>query len=775
MRLKRNGILDPDGEKPNPFGDKEYSERYKILARGGDGNGGWSKLPMYENSKHSPVNIIKDIIENRVIILEAGTGNGKSVLVPKYALHALDYKGKVVITNPKQAPSQSNATYAALCLDVELGKEVGFQYKGSKLDNGKPSKTPETNLLFSTDGSVVQVLNNDPAGTDYDIVIIDEAHERNTRIDTILLQMKKALVLNPNLKLIVMSATLPGNLFDNYYKEFKPKNISLPAIPNKPVKDFYLETPVSEKQVLKKMAETIVNQIVKKNKKGDIICFANSLTDGKKTCEELGVLLKNITSEKILCIPLASKSSSRTKKLAEDIDLYKDEPGGPYDRKVVVGTELIESSITIDGAIFVLDNGYSFSAGYDPDRIEEILKPERISKAAAIQRKGRVGRTAPGECYRMYTEKEFSKFDKDPVLEIKKVRTEGLILETLKKSDVRNLGDALDYLNQLIEPPTEKLLKSGIRFLAGLKILSGETRNAVLTEKGQRVALIINDVSGNVQLGVTLVSSYDYDCDFEICAMVAILNYKDISIKKLLKPVASEDKEETKKLKSKLKTYIHEFGDLFTLLKIYKKYYHNVKKMTINMLKNYCEINFLNYEVLSNIRRDHIKIWRATRFLQDYKDISVQKYDSFNNMLFSIISGYYINIARKSDIKSKKSQYQNWFPKTKSIAKLDQNTVLGKDNNYIFYISLTNTPSGRSFNLCNRITKKQIDILNKLFDYGIVFDRAKSKRKLVPLIPISRNGKRGTKRIAKNKIKSELKKMERGKKSRKNNKKDKKK
>ena len=141
------------------------------------------------------------------------------------------------------------------------------------------------------------------------------------------------------------------------------------------------------------------------------------------------------------------------------------------------------------------------------------------------------------------------------------------------------------------------------------------------------------------------MSSYDYECDFEICAMVAILNYKDISIKKLLKPVSSEDKEETKKLKSKLKTYIHEFGDLFTLLKIYKKYYHNVKKMTINMLKNYCEINFLNYEVLSNIRRDHIKIWRATRFLQDYKDISVQKYDSFNNMLFSlaIIKIYYKN------------------------------------------------------------------------------------------------------------------------------------
>jgi pre-mRNA-splicing factor ATP-dependent RNA helicase DHX15/PRP43 len=760
MRLKRIGILDPDGEKPNPLTETEYSDDYKIFSKGTDGEGGWANLPMYINPKHPPSNIIKDIIENRVLILEAGTGNGKSVLVPKYALHALDYRGKVVVTNPKQVPTEKNARYAALCLDVEIGKQVGYQYRGSKLENGKPSKTPETNLLFSTDGSVVQVLDNDPAGSDYDIVIVDEAHERNVRIDTILLQMKKALKLNPNLRLIVMSATLPGNLFGEYYKEFNPKSINLPAIPNKPVKEIYLSSPISEKMVSKKIAETIIKEIVNKKKKGDIICFGNSLGDNKKTCEELSKLLKDVKSEKILCVPLASKSDRETKKIAEDMTLYKDQPGGPYDRKVVVGTDLIESSITIVGAVFVIDNGYSFSSGYDPDRIEEFLKPERISKAAAIQRKGRVGRTAPGECYRMYTKKEFENFDDDPVLEIRKERTEGLILTVMRKTGISNLGDALDYLNEFIEPPPKKLLDSGIKVLESLKILTSKNKTAVLTEKGQKVSLIIKDVSGDIQMANMLVSAYDYNCDFEICALVAILNYKDIEIKKLLKQINPDNKEEAMMLKAKLKTYSHEFGDLFTLLKIYKMYYFNVKKMTSNLLKEYCDRNFLNYYALSDIRRDHLKIWRNTRFLEDYRDVNVKKYDTFNNMLFSIISGYYINIAQKTNLRNKKSNYKNWFPKTKSVAKINQNSMLNSSNHYIFYVSLSNTPSGRNFNLCNRISKKQIDILNKLFGYNIEFGKRKSVRKLVSLTPVSRNSKGGSKRVARSIIKKHVKKLQ---------------
>ena len=783
MKLERIGILDPEGNKLNPLTGNEYSEDYRDFARSPDGLDGWTTLPMYSNPRHPPEDIIRDIIENQVVIIEAGTGNGKSVLVPKYALHAVDYRGKVVITNPKQVPTKDNAIWAAKLLDVEIGKEVGYQYKDSRLDNKKPSKISDTRLLFSTDGSVVQVLNNDPTGSDYDIVIVDEAHERNTRIDTILLQMKKALRVNKNLKLIVMSATLPGNLFSEYYKEFKMKTINLPGIPNKPVKEIFSENPIPEKKVPEKICDTVV-EIIKKKKQGDIIAFANSLNEAEKICDMIDKKMKDIKTEKVYCIPLSSKSSDINKKLAIDMTLYRDEEGGPYDRKVVIGTELIESSITIKGAIYVIDNGYSLDSGYEPDRMEEFLKPGRVSKAAAIQRKGRVGRVAPGECYRLYTKEEFQDLEPDPVLAIKKERTESLILEVFKKPEVKNLKDAMYYIHEFIEPPPENLLISGVKTLAAMKIITGTDDLSLLTEKGQKIVLASKAISGNVQLASMLVSSFDYHCDYEIAALVAILSYKDISVKKLMRPPRPGDKKDAEKHKSKKNSFIHEMGDIFTMLKMYMAYYRRVKKMTRNLLIEFCYNNYLDYRVLSSIRNDHLKIWRESRFLEDYRDPNVRRFDKFTNMLFSIINGYYINIAKKMKGKDGKSKYKNWFPKTKSIASVGRDSMLSKKEDYIYYVKLSNTPNGKSYELCNRITKKQIDIANKLFDFGIVFDR-RSTRRVVPIMSLlkkkrkmnrnrvgsgiksnrvgsgiksnTRKGKRGTKNTARNKIKSAMK------------------
>lgn len=756
MKLERNGILDPTGKKLNPLNGKEYSQSYLNYALSPDGLEGWSTLPMYNNPKHPPSDIIKDIIDNQVLIIEAGTGNGKSVLVPKYALHAVNYKGKVVVTNPKQLPTKSNAEWAALCLDVEVGKEVGYQYKDSKLPNGKPSKITETKLLFSTDGSVVQVLNNDPSGSDYDIVIVDEAHERNTRIDTILLQMKKALKVNKDLKLIVMSATLPGNLFGEYYKEFKMKTINLPAIPNKPVKEYFLEYPVPEKKVPEKIAETVL-EIVKKKKKGDIIAFVNSLTEAEDICKKINSLMKDVDTEKLLCIGLSSKSDSKTKELAKEATLYREAPGGPYDRKVVIGTELIESSITIKGAVHVIDNGYSLQSGYEADRMEEYLHPGRVAKASAIQRKGRVGRVEPGECYKMYTKDEYQDFDEDPVLSIKRERTEALILEIFRKPDVTNLKDALEYLDEFIEPPPKNLLSSGVATLTALKLITDNGDFSILTEMGQKVILSLKAASNDVQMGTMLVSSYNYHCEYEICALVAILNYKDISVKKFFKPPIPGDKLDAKRLMEKKRVFIHEFGDIFTMLKIYMTFYKKVKKMTRNLLKEFCDMNRLDYYVLSGIRKEHLAVWRESRFLEDYRDPNVKRYDKFSNVLFSIISGYYINIGKKMKGKMKGTKYKNWFPKIKTLAGVSKDSYIGKNDEYIYYIKLSNTPGGRNYEICNRITKKQIEIINKIFNFNVEFDRRRSTRKiLVPLKPISRNGKNGYKSLARRKLKTEI-------------------
>ena len=287
-----------------------------------------------------------------MIIVEAGTGNGKSVLIPKYALHVLDYKGRVVITNPKQIPTRENAQFAAKCLDVSLGKEVGFQYQGSKLENGRKSKSDLTKLLFSTDGSVVEVLRKDPTASQYDIVIIDEAHERNLRIDMLLLLLKRALKLNPDLKLIIMSATLPGNLFYDYYSDFQIEKLEYAAIPNKPVEIFYLEEPTTVGKYIEVGIEIIIEEIVEKNLEGDILMFVTDGTEARQTCRKLDKIFEKM-KRKIKCYPLSRQvKDEKIKELAISENKFREEPGGPWERKIVVGTNLVESSITVDGIVF---------------------------------------------------------------------------------------------------------------------------------------------------------------------------------------------------------------------------------------------------------------------------------------------------------------------------------------------------------------------------------------------------------------------------------------
>ena len=122
---RKDGILDPDGKYKNPLTNKTYSDEYKRLAKI------WSKFPAYKN----PEMIINEIRENQVLLVVSGTGSGKTVLLPKFTLHALDYNKKIAITLPKQIITKSSAEFAAKTLDVELGQEVGYKYRGSPKDS----------------------------------------------------------------------------------------------------------------------------------------------------------------------------------------------------------------------------------------------------------------------------------------------------------------------------------------------------------------------------------------------------------------------------------------------------------------------------------------------------------------------------------------------------------------------------------------------------------------------------------------------------------------
>lgn len=721
MKLEKIGVLDPEGENLNPLTGKEYSKNYKFFATvGKKEDGGWSALPMYKNKEHPPESIIKDIIENKVLIIQAGTGNGKSALVPKYALHALDYQGKVVVTNPRRLPTANMAEFAAQALDVELGKEVGFQHQDSKLKSGKASKSEFTKLLFSTDGSVAEVLKKNSNGDEYDIVIVDEAHERNTRIDLILLQMKNALRINPDLKLIIMSATLPGNLFYDYYKEFKPKEIFLPAIPNFEVINHFSTRKIPKKEIENECVRLVFEEIIEQEKPGDILIFTTTLPKASEICR---LITTRKCKEKILCIPLSAdvEDDNIRRAATGKFDPKKLYFGETYDRKIVVGTNQVESSVTIDGVVFVIDNGLGVDISWNPETMERVIKTSVISKASAIQRAGRAGRTEPGECYKLYTEEQYKDFRPDPVLDIKKERSEELILDMFSYPNVETLLDSLDLIENLIEPPPEKFIISGIRTLAALGLISSMGGTSTITTRGKKI-LYTKRITKDFELGCVLAASVDYDCNWEVSAMIAMLSERKISIERLLKKPT--EKKDLEKYKAKLKKYHHSSGDIMTMFKIYSKFYIEVKRKTSKLLEEFCNENFLNYNFLKRMRREHVSIYRQSEKLREYAE-DVNVYDRETNIMMSFLRGYYINIAKKD---SKGKKYTNWFPiqKTKGIP---EDTVVSKNSMYFYYLEKSNIASSSFYKICNKISAAKFEKIKSEFVFPIEFDRRKSTKR----------------------------------------------
>ena len=279
MRSPGIGIFDPKGSFPNPLNGKKYSKTYKRYADSNwgkkekdikpkKGSTGWANLPFYDY-----INSTLDAIRNnQVILIRAGTGSGKTVLVPKIALHYIDYGRngeRVFVTLPKQIIAQSSAAFAAINLDVQLGKQIGYQYQGSELHAGyvtpnrdRPvafaltgkSWTPRnsinsndsTKMLYATDGTLEQVLKQYPTlrkpdGTNlWTVIIIDEVHERNSRIDYIMMKMKFALKVNPTLRLILMSATINPEPYELYFREYSFVDIEVPGTTPKELIDIWI-------------------------------------------------------------------------------------------------------------------------------------------------------------------------------------------------------------------------------------------------------------------------------------------------------------------------------------------------------------------------------------------------------------------------------------------------------------------------------------------------------------------------------------------------------
>jgi len=274
------GINDLNGIHNNPLTGKPYENVYQneMIKIDKIGNlapatyaniaKNWSSKLVYKNKDA----IIDSILQNQITVATASTGVGKTILIPRIALHAIKYKGTVVCTVPKRLSAKIAAEFVSKCMDSRLGEHVGYSYQGTNETNkrGVVSK-----LIFTTTGSLISRLTgSDPMLSNYKCIIVDEAHERSVETDQLLLLLKKLCLVRKDFKLVIMSATIAVNLFRSYFPKsiFKFGEIDAGTETSFKINEYYFDRPTD----WKKMAVDISMKILRKTAVGDIMIFVKA-------------------------------------------------------------------------------------------------------------------------------------------------------------------------------------------------------------------------------------------------------------------------------------------------------------------------------------------------------------------------------------------------------------------------------------------------------------------------------------------------------------------
>lgn len=525
-----------------------------------------------ETRKSLPVYKFKDdflaaMAEHQAMVLVGETGSGKTTQIPQYLASAgycksADGERRIVAcTQPRRVAAMSVAARVATEFGARLGHEVGYSVRFD-------DKTgPDTIIKYLTDGLMMRQLLQDATLSEYSVIIIDEAHERSVASDLLLPIVKELMIARPDLKLIISSATVNAAKFANYFG-----GIPVFSIPGRtfPVEIMY--TPSPEANYLS-AAITTVFQIHLSQPKGDILvflCGQDEIDQMALNLEETAKKLGNRAQELIIC-PLYSA-------LPADLQAKAFESTPPNARKVVLATNIAETSITIDGIVYVLDNGLVKEDVYDPNNQIESLVVTPCSRASANQRAGRAGRTQPGMCFRLYTRAAY--YNELPEANLPALLRCDLmpVCLTLKSLGINNLLD-FDFLDS---PSPQQLIAA----LESLYALGALTDAGELTRTGRRMS----EFPTNPMLAKAILAASELGCISEVLTVVAMLGEAG----GLFSAVPRDKKVHAKAAMSRFIS--REGGDPLTYLAIYDAFVES--EYDPGFAKEY----FLQHRTLNRVR-----------------------------------------------------------------------------------------------------------------------------------------------------------------------------
>ena len=573
-----------------------------------------TNLPVNEKQD----DIRKAIEENQVIILCGETGSGKTTQLPKLCLKlGRGTFGMIGHTQPRRIAARSVASRIAEELNTELGESVGYKVRFAD----KLSKN--THIKVMTDGILLAEIQNDPFLQNYDTLIIDEAHERSLNIDFILGYLKQLLPKRPDLKIIITSATIDPERFAKHFENAPIIEVSGRTYPvevrYRPLNND--EAQADQRETQKDQAHAILNAIDELSHEahtksgGDILVFLS----GERQIRETADLLRKHEHKLTEIIPLFSRLSN-----AEQQKVFK----SGSKRRIILATNVAETSLTIPGIQYVIDTGYARISRYSYRTKVQRLPIEKISQASANQRKGRCGRTSEGICIRLYAEDDFNN---RPVFTDAEILRTNLASVILQMHNI-HLGDIEKF--PFIDKPDSRLIKDGYQLLDELQAMKKQK----ITNTGK----VLSRFPIEPRYARMLMAGKEFSCLNEILIIVSALSIQDPRERPLNKQQQADQAHAQFK---------DDKSDFIAFLNLWNFYQEQRKELSQNKLRKLCKKSFLSYSRMLEWRDIHSQLLTQCKELKYKSNTTTANYDAIHQ---AILTG----LLSHAGLKNEEGEYQ---------------------------------------------------------------------------------------------------------------------
>ncbi len=557
--------------------------------------------------------IAQAIAQHPVVVVSGETGSGKSTQLPKICLElGRGIDGIIGHTQPRRIAARSVASRLAEELRTPLGDAVGFKIRFADVTK------PETYIKLMTDGILLAETQSDHFLNQYDTIILDEAHERSLNIDFLLGYMKRLLDKRRDLRVIITSATIDAARFAEHFSFGQsPAPVIEVSGRTYPVEVRYRplesgEDGADDSDVQQAIA-TAVDELTAEGP-GDMLVFLPTERDIRETAKTLrGHTLRDGRKTDIL--PLYARLSA-----AEQNRIFQ--TGGP--RRIVLATNVAESSLTVPGIRYVIDTGTARISRYSARSQVQRLPIEPVSQASADQRKGRCGRIGPGICIRLYSEEDYLARDRYTTPEIRRTNLASVILQ----SEALRLGPINEF--PFLDPPRPEHIRDGYKTLFELGAIDDEQR---LTDVGQRLARMPVDP----RIGRIILAAAKEGSLHEVLIIASALEVRDPRERPVEKQQAADERHAQ---------FAHEESDFLSYLKLWDFYHHLKETLSRNQLQRACRDNFLSQNRLREWVDIHRQLYQLVRE-SGYKP--GPRRNDYNATHRALLTGLLSNIALRTE------------------------------------------------------------------------------------------------------------------------------